>query len=314
MPSTRTRVTNGSSATRRSSRSSRSLSLLAVVTSFTDVTQRQRLTDELVRHHEQLEALVAERTRELEASKASLQSRQRLLGAVSDAVPGMVGYWGCDLRCQFASRGHDLRALMRQLPRPDEAAAAACRAHDAELTKPPGALGRLEDLVTWLAAWQGRHPPRLTRVLILVFPTWWYGFPAILKGWFDRVLAYGEAYTSKRRFEQGRFTVTTRVDPGLPAVSIDTGAVQQAIENVLANAMTFDIDLDRVVKKEEFVAGFRRLASQIQPSGDLAFTDLVQPLNRLKEEASNEGFGWGSLKARGSPPRGTTPQEPKTPQ
>ena len=81
--------------------------LLAVVTSFTDVTQRQRLTDELVHHHEQLEALVAERTRELEASKASLQSRQRLLGAVSDAVPGMVGYWGRDLRCQFASRGHE---------------------------------------------------------------------------------------------------------------------------------------------------------------------------------------------------------------
>jgi NAD(P)H dehydrogenase (quinone) len=25
------------------------------------------------------------------------------------------------------------------------------------------------------------------QVLILVFPTWWFGFPAILKGWFDRV-------------------------------------------------------------------------------------------------------------------------------
>jgi putative NADPH-quinone reductase len=23
--------------------------------------------------------------------------------------------------------------------------------------------------------------------LVLVFPTWWFGFPAILKGWFDRV-------------------------------------------------------------------------------------------------------------------------------
>lgn len=94
----------------------------------------------------------------------------------------------------------------------------------------------------------------------------------------------------------------------------DWAALTGGGADVLANAMTFDIDLDRVVKKEEFVAGFRRLASQIQPSGDLAFTDLVQPLNRLKEEASNEGFGWGSLKARGSPPRGTTPQEPKTPQ
>jgi NAD(P)H dehydrogenase (quinone) len=30
--------------------------------------------------------------------------------------------------------------------------------------------------------------------LILCFPTWWFGFPAILKGWFDRVWAPGIAY------------------------------------------------------------------------------------------------------------------------
>lgn len=31
-------------------------------------------------------------------------------------------------------------------------------------------------------------------VLILVFPTWWFGFPAILKGWFDRVWRPGIAF------------------------------------------------------------------------------------------------------------------------
>ncbi|WP_026784348.1 NAD(P)H-dependent oxidoreductase [Pleomorphomonas koreensis] len=30
--------------------------------------------------------------------------------------------------------------------------------------------------------------------LVLVFPTWWYGFPAVLKGWFDRVWAPGIAF------------------------------------------------------------------------------------------------------------------------
>lgn len=30
--------------------------------------------------------------------------------------------------------------------------------------------------------------------LVLVFPTWWFGFPAVLKGWFDRVWAPGIAY------------------------------------------------------------------------------------------------------------------------
>jgi NAD(P)H dehydrogenase (quinone) len=27
----------------------------------------------------------------------------------------------------------------------------------------------------------------------------------MLKGWFDRVLVYGEVYTSRKRFEHGRF-------------------------------------------------------------------------------------------------------------
>ena len=30
--------------------------------------------------------------------------------------------------------------------------------------------------------------------LVLVYPTWWSGQPAMLKGWFDRVLASGVAW------------------------------------------------------------------------------------------------------------------------
>ena len=42
-------------------------------------------------------------------------------------------------------------------------------------------------------------------LLVLQYPMWWHLPPAMLKGWFDRVLAYGEAYTSTKRFEGGRF-------------------------------------------------------------------------------------------------------------
>lgn len=35
---------------------------------------------------------------------------------------------------------------------------------------------------------------RQAELLILVFPTWWFGFPALLKGWFDRVWRPGIAF------------------------------------------------------------------------------------------------------------------------
>jgi nicotinate-nucleotide--dimethylbenzimidazole phosphoribosyltransferase len=62
-----------------------------------------------------------------------------------------------------------LRAACLDLPAGDAAAAAAAAARDAALTKPPGSLGRLEELAAWLARWQARHPPKLDRIEVLVF-------------------------------------------------------------------------------------------------------------------------------------------------
>jgi NAD(P)H dehydrogenase (quinone) len=39
--------------------------------------------------------------------------------------------------------------------------------------------------------------------LIFHFPLWWFAPPAILKGWFDRVLAHGALHTVENRFDAG---------------------------------------------------------------------------------------------------------------
>jgi len=62
-----------------------------------------------------------------------------------------------------------LRSACLDLPSGNSAAAAAVARREAALTKPPGSLGRLGDLVGWLAQWQGRAPPRLQQVEILIF-------------------------------------------------------------------------------------------------------------------------------------------------
>ena len=63
----------------------------------------------------------------------------------------------------------ELRAVCIDLPAADGGAATVAISRDATLTKPPRSLGRLEDTVFWLAEWQGRNPPRLDRIEVLVF-------------------------------------------------------------------------------------------------------------------------------------------------
>ncbi|MBU3707242.1 MAG: nicotinate-nucleotide--dimethylbenzimidazole phosphoribosyltransferase [Mycobacterium sp.] len=57
-----------------------------------------------------------------------------------------------------------------EIPTPDPRAAAAARRRQDLLTKPAGALGRLEDLSVWVSACQGDCPPRqFERARIVVF-------------------------------------------------------------------------------------------------------------------------------------------------
>lgn len=60
-------------------------------------------------------------------------------------------------------------AALHNLPQPDFAGIEAASARQAELTKPAGSLGRLEEIAIFMAGWQGRARPKLERLQAAVF-------------------------------------------------------------------------------------------------------------------------------------------------
>lgn len=62
-----------------------------------------------------------------------------------------------------------LTAQVADLPQVDNAAADAARSRQDSLTKPPGALGRLEELAIFMAGWQGAEKPVIDLAQALVF-------------------------------------------------------------------------------------------------------------------------------------------------
>lgn len=61
------------------------------------------------------------------------------------------------------------RDLLSAPPAQDTVARAAAQDRNAQLTKPPGALGRLEDIAVWMAGWQGRAIPSASKPQVLIF-------------------------------------------------------------------------------------------------------------------------------------------------
>lgn len=59
--------------------------------------------------------------------------------------------------------------LLLLVPEGNEEAVDAVRMHDAQLTKPPGSLGKMEELVAWLARWQGKGKPTLDNPMVAIF-------------------------------------------------------------------------------------------------------------------------------------------------
>ncbi|MEP2640539.1 nicotinate-nucleotide--dimethylbenzimidazole phosphoribosyltransferase [Roseobacter sp.] len=62
-----------------------------------------------------------------------------------------------------------VRVLLASQPAQDAVAVSAAKARNEQLTKPPGALGRLEDLAIWYAGWRGTDRPAICAPQVIVF-------------------------------------------------------------------------------------------------------------------------------------------------
>jgi nicotinate-nucleotide--dimethylbenzimidazole phosphoribosyltransferase len=148
-----------------------------------------------------------------------------------------------------------LHAALADLPGPDEAAAAACQAREPQLTKPAGSLGRLEEIALHLSTWQGRHPPRLDKVVGHVFAG---NHGVTARG----VSAYPAEVTVQMvaNFTHGGAAInqlcrTFGIDLNVHALALDQP--------------TADIAQGPAMDESTFLAAFKTGAAAVEPGADL---------------------------------------------
>jgi nicotinate-nucleotide--dimethylbenzimidazole phosphoribosyltransferase len=161
-----------------------------------------------------------------------------------------------DWRMQFRSLDA-IRAFCRDLPGGDAQAEAAAVARQQSLTKPPGSLGRLEQLAAWLARWQGRGRslPRLDRVTIAVFAG---NHGVAARG----VSAYPQAVTAQ---------MVANFSAGGAAINqlAKAAGAELAVVPLDLDRPTGDITVEPAMTEDEFLAAVDRGWRTVPPDGDL---------------------------------------------
>jgi len=146
-------------------------------------------------------------------------------------------------------------ALLRGASGPDSAVTQAAQARDAQLTKPPGALGRLEELALWYCGWRGAARARVTAPQVIVFAG---NHGVVAQG----VSAFPAAVTAQMvaNFRAGGAAVNQ--------LAAQVGARMDVVELDLERP-TGDISLGAAMSEAEVLAALDTGWAAVDPASDL---------------------------------------------
>ncbi len=141
------------------------------------------------------------------------------------------------------------------LPAADAAAAAAARARQDQLTKPPGSLGRLEEIAIFLAGWQGRERPSIDAARAVIFAGN-HGVAA------QGVSAFPAEVTAQ---------MVANFAAGGAAINALTGAIGMRLDVVALDLdrPTRDFTAGPAMDEEDCLAALTRGAAMVTPGTDL---------------------------------------------
>ncbi|MFW5691419.1 MAG: NAD(P)H-dependent oxidoreductase [Chloroflexota bacterium] len=115
--------------------------------------------------------------------------------------------------------------------------------------------------------------------LILQFPLWWYGMPAIMKGWVDRVLAYGVVYGQGQSLAGRRAMIVTTTG-GMPRPY--TSDKQRTISDILDNLQRGTLHFCGMDVLPPFaVYGATNVSADQREQVLLQYTQLLRALDQI---------------------------------
>lgn len=146
-------------------------------------------------------------------------------------------------------------AALARLPAADAEARAAAAARQGQLTKPPGSLGRLEEIALFLAGWQGHAIPRLNRARAVVFAG---NHGVVARG----VSAFPAAVTAQMvdNFERGGAAINA-----LAKVS----GLELVVVPLALDTPTADFTRAPAMSEDECLAALQAGAAVVEPGLDL---------------------------------------------